>query len=446
MARFESAYRQVGALSLGVAVALLAACGGGGGGGEGGGTTTAPVITNQSGPVTVTLPAYGGYAYWMAYQDGDGPWKLAARSVDGFSFQVNDKAGKYAVMLVQEANSPSTAELPPTVLAYHLTRAESASIDLRPLPDDGRMEYTTVQFTQQGAPASGTCTVALGSQASTSSSCDALASKRLSVPMERMDTFAVHLNDSGAADALVIQRDLDMRFITALNFDFTKAVALPAPSQTSALTGYVPIAGETLSHMASLVSRSGRIRLALGSQTTLAYPLVPAGALRSDDTYVVSATARMVQGTVTARRSASYQSAAGAAQTLTLPPYAGPLTLGVTANGSAARPTMSWTPVTGSTRTNIYGWDLSGPGPTIDFSFSAGWIGGARTVNYTAPDLTGLGWKPSWNLNRQTQMTVYYGESFTSRPTPAYFVGLPAEKVEDQTSWFTQMNSNVSIP
>ncbi|MBB2487159.1 hypothetical protein H5407_18155 [Mitsuaria sp. WAJ17] len=442
MAKIKSAYRQVGALSLGVVAALLTACGGGGGStGDNGGSTTGPVVSSQAGPVSVTLPTYGGYEYWMAYQDGDGPWKAATRSADGFSFQVEDKAGKYAVMLVQEANSPRTADLPPSVLAYHLTRAESANIDLRPLPDS-RTDYMTVQFTQQGAPASGTCAVALGSRASTSGGCDTLASRRLSVPMARMDAFAVHLNDSGAADALVIQRDLDMRSITALNFDFTKAVALPAPSQTSALTGYVPIAGETLSRMASLVSRSGQIRLALGSQTTLAYPLVPAGALRSDDTYVVSATARMVQGTVTARRSASYQSAVGAAQPLTLPPYAGPLALG----GSAARPTMTWTPVTGSTLTDIFALDLSGLGPTIDFTFSAGWIGGARTVTYTVPDLTGLGWKPSWNLNRQTRMTVYYTESFTSRPTPAYFAGLPSEKVEDQTSWFTQMSSEVSIP
>lgn len=447
MARFESAYRQVGALSLGVAVALLAACGGGGSsGGNDAGTTTGPVVTNQSGPVTVTLPAYGGYAYWMAYQDGDGPWKVAAPSGGGFSFQVDDKAGKYAVMLVQEASSPSTSDLPPTVMAYHLTRAETASIDLRPRPDDGRMDYTAVQFTQQGAPASGTCAVALGSHASTTGQCDTLGSKRFSVPKDRMDAFAVHLNDSGAADALVIQRDLDMRFITAVNFDFTKAVALPTPSQTSALTGYVPAAGETLSHSAYLTSPSGRIRLAQGSQTSLSYPLVPAGALRSNDTYVVSATARMVQGSVTARRSASYQSATGAAQTLTLPPYASPLALGVAPNGDAARPTMTWTPVTGSTQTNIFAWEQSGTGPTLDFTFSAGWIGGARTVNYTAPDLTGLGWKRSWNLKRRTQMTVYYTEDFSSRPTPAYFAGMPFDKVEDRTSWFTQMSSDVAIP
>lgn len=444
MQKFESAYRQVGALSLGVVAALLTACGGGGG--NSGGTTTGPVVSSQAGPVTVTLPTYGGYEYWMAYQDGDGPWKAAARSAGGFSFQVEDKAGKYAVMLVQEANSPGTSGFPTELLAYHLTRAETSTIDLRALPDPGRTNYTAVRFTQQGAPASGTCVAALGSQSTSAESCNALSSKQYSVPMDKMDAFAVHLNDSGAADSLVIQRALDTRSATTVNFDFTKAIALPAPSQMSALADYTPVAGETLSRAVSLASPSAQIRLALGSQPTLSYPLVPAGAMSNTDNYVVSATARLVQGTVTARRSASYVSATGAVQPLKLPPYANPLALGVAPNGSSPRPTMTWTPVTGSTLTNVFAWERYGEGPTLDFTFSAGWIGGARTVTYTAPDLTGLGWKPSWSLGRRAQMTVYYTEHFNSRATPDYFAGTRSDKVEDHTSWFTQVSSEVALP
>ncbi len=447
MARFESAYRQVGMLSLGVVAALLTACGGGGGGtGDMGGTPTGPVVASQAGPVAVTLPAYGGYAYWMAYQDGDGPWQVAARSNGGFSFQVKDKAGKYAVMLVAESNSPNTSDMPPEVMAFHLTRAETATIDLSRRNDPGRMDYTAVRFTQQGAPASGTCAVALGSLAPSPGSCDTLNQSRYSVPKDRMDAFAVHLNASGAADSLVIQRDLDMRSITEVNFDFAKAIALPAPSQTSTLTDYTPVAGETLAVGATLNSPSASIRLAADSQTSLSYPLVPAGVLGSNDSYRVWATARLVQGNVTARRSASYVSVSGAVQPLKLPTYANPLALGAAPNGSGPRPTLTWTPVAGSTLTNVYAWEKSGIGPSLDYTFSAGWIGGARTVSYTSPELAGLGWKPSWNLRRQTEMVVYYTENFTNRATPAYFAGMPPEKVEDHSDWFSQIRTEVSIP
>lgn len=449
MIKSKWAARRMGALWVGMSTAWLAACGGGGGGGggsNGSGATTGPVITSQAGPVNVTLPTYGGYEYWMAYQDGDGPWKLATRSNGAFSFQVDDKAGKYAVMLVEESSSPATADVPPTVLAYHLTRAEVSGIDLRQRRNPGRTDYTTVPVKLSGAPATGQCTVALGSESSLSGACDTLGARPVNAPMDKMDGFAVHVTDGGVADSLVIQRDLDLRSVKSVSFDFTQAIALPAPSQTSTLTDYVPIVGETLSRSASLVSPTSQIRLAQGSQLSLSYPLVPAGALRNDDAYVVSASGRLTQGNVTARRSARYQSTSGVAQPLKLPPYANPLALGIAPTGTSVRPTMAWTPVSGSLMTNVFVWEPTGMSPALDFTYSAGWNAGARTVSYTAPDLTGLGWKPSWNLRRQTQMTVYYTEVFNSRPTPNFYVGTPPGKVEDQTSWFTQFITDVTIP
>lgn len=443
MTPYPRAQYLAGTISITLAVAMLAACGGGGG--SSAGTNAGPVVNSQAGPVTVMLPTYGGYNYWLAYQDGDGPWRLAQATSAGFTFQVDDKAGKYAAMLVEDPKVINGDGAAPTVAGFHFTRAEASTIDLRQWVDYVHQSLVDVSYTLPAAPVDGKCVVSVGTNTVPASSCLPATTTLNAIPAKTVDVFASHLDSNGAADRLVIQRAVNLRSTQTLSLDFSASIGLAA-SQSSQLLDYSAVTGETLSYVASMVSATGRARLAQGSQTALRYPLLPASELRAGDTYFVGATGRLTQDGVTARRSASYQSAAGTGQALRLPPYASPLALSIAATSPALRPSMAWTPVPGSLVTNVYVTPQADSGPSWDISFSAGWLNGAKSVSYTAPDLSSLGWKPSWSLERQKSLMLYYTERFNSRPSPSFYAGLQPEKVEDETSWSTQVSTRLTLP
>lgn len=432
--------KMAGYLTLSIAAALLSACGGGGDAGSG--SSAGPVVSSQAGPVTVVLPTYEGFAYWVAYQDGDGPWRLAQKTSTGFTFQVDDKGGKYAAVVVEEPSSASTVGIAPLVSGYHFTRAEVATIDLRKRLDYAGQGLMSLSYTLSNAPAGGRCAVAAGTRMTFTNSCS--TGTLYSVPRQKSDVFASHLNEAGVADALVIQRDLDLVNENSLNLDFSSSVKLGA-SQTSQLASYSPVTGETLNYMATLSSATGFARLAQGTQTSLGYPLLPTGQQRTGDLYVVSATASLTQGEVMAHRSSDFRSASGTGQALTLPPYANPVAISVAAVTPMVRPTLSWTPVAGSLLSKVYVQALAEDPLSWDFIFSAGWTQGAKATSYTVPDLTSLGWKPSWGLVQGTRYQLYYFNAYTSKPSQDYFVTGIRDRSDD-SSWYTRLSSPVSVP
>ena len=447
MNRFTPQRFKAGTLALSVAAALLSACGGGSS--SGGGTPS------QAGPVSVLLsPTEPGQQYWLAYQDGDGPWKTAPKTSAGYSFQVENAEGKYAVMLVSEFSDAATQPQGTDIRGYHFTRAEVPVIDLRLSEDAIQRKWvpvsTSIANAGPGAEAS-LCILNLGFVERQVPGC-AAGDITSSFRSGTADAFATQLDADGSARALVSQRGIDVAAGQRFAFDFAQATRLE-PSQRVEVQGFGTVAGEQLSIGADLYSGAGvgRIlgRASLAStdrQTSIRYPLVPAGASRPDDLYFVNAYTRPDEGTPRYFRDASYLSRSGAAQALVLQPTVSQMSFGLAGSGSAERLTFNWTPAPGALLSRIVADPVTGRENGVrrwDFMFSAGWLKGAKAITHTPPDLPSLGGQAQWRLPRLSPMDVIHEESFVSKPNPRFFVFGGMGSTEEQTAWHSAVSSRV---
>lgn len=412
---------------------VLAACGGGGS------TTTtggSPQETSHAGPVTVTLPS-DNRVYWVAYQDGDGPWALAQKTATGFSFQINNAAGKYGVVMVNEDAPAKYTGIGPRVKALFFTRQEVPSMDLS-APDG---PTASVQFSILGAPNVGTahsCAVSISTSIWTSRGC-AANNSRLTVSGGTVDTFMTHLDATGLADMIVAQRDVPVVNGTSLVFDFAKGVAL-GPLQQSQLVNSSPVNGETLKFYAALNSSTASAILSEGTQRSLRYPLMPAALLRPSDYYSVAVTARLND----ARRSSYVHSLSGQGQDLQLPSYVNPVTFGLVPGATTMRPVINWTPLKGSQLSYFYAYGYNEAQAGWNVTYSSGWTRDQAQPSYSWPELSGLGWKSSWYLPGGTNLFFFYMERATSSPDPQHYLLQPRKRpMMDETAWssdiFTQL-------
>jgi len=449
MSRFTPQRFKAGTLALSLSAALLSACGGGS---SSGGTTP-----SQAGPVSVLLsPPEPGQQYWLAYQDGDSPWKVAQKTEAGYSFQVEDTGGKYAVMLVDEFSDAARQLQSSNVRGYHFTRAEVPVIDLRLSEDALKRKWVRVitSVTNTGAEADPSlCVLSLGLFHRRAPGC-ATGDVTSSFRSGTADAFATQLDAEGSARALVSQRGIDVAAGQRFTFDFAQATPLE-PSQRVEVRGFGTVPGEGLSVEAQLLSgsRTGSYQglaflASRNDQTTFRYPLVPASALKPDDVYVASARTSQEEGELRHFRTASYLSRAGAAQALVLQPPVTPLSFGLTGSGSAERPTLSWNTAPGALLSRIIADPLAtrerGPN-RWDFMFSAGWLQGAKSVTYAPPDLPSLGGQAHWRLPRLSQADVIHEESATSKPDRAYFLFGYTNSFEDQTFWSSGVAAKAEI-
>lgn len=453
MASFDLAHHRVGAVFTAVAALLLVACGGGGSGGvEGSGSGsipspgTPPAPASHAGPVTVAVRALPERQYWLAYQDGDGTWALARKTDSGFSFDVTDKDGKYAVVLVDEPATPNDIGYGgPQILGFHFTRAEVPLIDISALtPQPASVHYSIVGAPPN--PAEHTCAASVGTAIQMLPSCVA-SGFRATVGQGTGDAFLASLDSTGMVDSLIAKRDQSFTSALNLSFNFADAVNL-GPMQTAQVAPEDQLAwGESYSLSAQLVAPNGRVRLNIdGGKRSLSYRPLPESLQRPSDFYLIGATAALDQGGTLATRASSYRSKSGLGQTIKLPSHVSPITFGLASGATAARPVLSWSPMDGSLMSNVHAQSDDLEKPAWDLSFSAGWIKGSKRVSYSFPDLSALGWKSSWYLARPSQVKLTYAERYTSNADKRFYLYQSREKYADETAWNAELTTTVNLP
>lgn len=424
----------------------LAACGGGGGGGTTAPGPTQPQGPSFAGPVTVVLPD-DGRTYWMAYQDGDSNWALAQRTSTGFTFQVNNTAGKYGLVLTSEDPQGSSG-MGPRVNSLFLTRQEVPSVDLTVTSQ----MTATVFFNISGAPTSSgdgpapTCYLGISSVLKKLGSCATSPGTNAFIDTyaTTSDVFLTHLDGTGQADLILAQRDVPLSYGKTLAFDFAAASRLSNTQQTR-LVNDVPVAGETVSYSATYNSATSRARLGQTAQRSLSYGLVPDAMRRPTDFYSVGATATLDQNGAYARRSGAYRSLSGKGQDVQLPPYVNPIVVGVVPGTNAPRPSLRWTPLKGSLMSDVEVFTDSAWLPEWYATFSAGWMGGQTQMSYSFPDLSALGWKSSWNLPATENLYLYYTERSTSNPDKGFYLYKQREKLVDEVNWSSDISTTLVL-
>ncbi|MDT9000100.1 hypothetical protein RQP53_12560 [Paucibacter sp. APW11] len=428
-------------------VSGLVGCGGGGGGGAS--TVVTPGAggsgaTSHAGKVTVLPPKANGLQVWVAYQDGDGPWKLAPSADGKYSFQVDNVDGRYAVMVVADMPNDSA-----TVSAFYLTRDEAAEVDLSS-SESIRDATHRVRASIVNADSSARCHIRM--QAYTGSeACNSWQADRHSfmVGDAAFDASLTRFDASNVADLFVYQRDLKTSTDMQLSFDLAKGVPLTA-TQRIGLAADAARAGETLSYSATWRSAQGSIALNRSSTST-AYPTLPTASALPAGYYSVGVTALLAQGDGRAQRQAGYRSLDGNGQTVQLPPNVNPIAFGLAPNSAYPRPTVKWTPLPGSLSSSFRvdtfdNPDPSGQDPIWSFSFSSAWIKGGKTVDYTFPDLNGLGWNPRWYFKYGAQVSVTYSEDSDSAPEPNWYTGAVRTKPAGSTFWSSWVTTPITLP
>jgi Bacterial Ig-like domain len=211
-------------------------------------SATLTMLTVQPEQPGEPLPLIGTNVEWVAFQDGNGPWKVLEGSGGTYPFQVTNKAGKYGIVFVcpKPTGTPPYMPIPetaPTLEIRLFTLADvkaprfgcnipfqnpnQVSPNTKTVRFSGAIkgleatEYATFQ-TQRGSVFSNTITI-------NDSFSQMLPQGIYSVVVGKRNRSA-----SGAADfttpysKVIIERDLNLNADTKLDFDFATQGFVPA--------------------------------------------------------------------------------------------------------------------------------------------------------------------------------------------------------------------------
>jgi hypothetical protein len=253
------------------------------------------------------------------------------------------------------------------------------------------------------------------------------------------------MNSALVAERMVVKRNVSLGAGTTVDFDFSSIGPLSG-LQTASLAGTAALPGDERSFRAQWVSGGARAVLS-NSVSTLSYPLVASSARVAGDHYLAYANYDTRQGVTTGFRSASYQSQSGTGQTLNMPQPANSIQVGYLTGPVGPRPTLTWSPVSGSLLSLMATYPLTDPSaPIWEFRFSKGWIKGGSSYSYSFPDLSSLGWESRWSLRSGTPLGFYYEESATSVPFPGFYAVGSREVFADNTNWYTGIETELTLP
>jgi hypothetical protein len=392
--------------------------------------------------VTIALPVATGHRFWLAYQDGDGPWKLAPSGNTTHTLQIENTLGRYSLVLVDEPLAPNTSESV-SVRSFHLTREESSSINFARTYSGGQ-QTTSVSISYLGATPQSVCQVAIGvNHISDGNGCNDFMMGQ--IPLGKTDVIATQADGNGLTNRVAVGRDIEITPGTRLNVNLSSSLPL-TPPKSLPIAGAPMVSGEYRSLYAVWVSGKSLAMLS-NNQSTMAYPTIAAGAQSSNDHYSVYAGYLLDQGGVTRVRGATFQSKSGEPKTLSIPEQAKPINFGFLPGPGGPRPTAAWTPAAGSAMSymTVIGW-TSNPSPVWEFSFSSGWLQNTTTASFTFPDLSSLGWSTKWNLPSGSSATMYYEETGISAPYPGFFTRTGSDQFTENMQWNTGVATNISIP
>jgi hypothetical protein len=402
---------------------LLLACGGGSSSGNGGSTPS------LAGSVTVTPPNYTGYNFWVACQDGDGPWTLATASSGSYTFNVANSAGRYGVVLVAELPNFSGGTIPNYVSGsiYHLTRAEVTRVDL-----SGLLSYSTASVSGLVSGTTGTDTVSLKIREMTQTLLAGTSNYTFNAPMGQANLLAIRRPNGGMiADRLIVSRKQTISGPGTLpTLDFNSGwTLLPQASSASGA-----VSGETVTSFVNWITPTTFITLATTSTSTLAFNAVPVGNQEAEDFHVVGARADSASGWY---RLAGYYSKPASGFAITLPPAVTAPALGSAGSSPYYRPTLTWAPLPGTQVMMLTARDTTSPVQWM-LTVSAGWLAGKAAPSYSFPDLSTLaGWKNAWGFTPGHTISWNYTNRWTSTVDPGFFTGVPRSFKEGISYWYS---------
>jgi len=413
------------------ALALALACGGGGG-------SKAPATSGggsgSGGTVTVLPPVLPGDIFWVAYQDGNGPWKVANASGGQYTFTVTDPSGRYGLAFVDVVPGPSA---PSDVFAslYYFTRSEVSQLDFSSIQI---LSSATVSGNVTGLAPSDTGTVKVRSR--TASLPAGAVGYNFTAWGGSQDVVAIRKAGGLTPDRLIVSRNLTITpggWLPTLDFA-TQGYAL-VPQTASAMGGD---AGDAITTYANWIAPKTSISLGAASGTTLAFNALPAANHLSDETHFIGAQA-LQSGTTKGCLAGKYtKSPIGVVNTVPAK-VATPL-FGTAITSPYYRPTISWAPFPGALLSWIYAQDYTNY-IFWDASFSAGWLAGNTASSYTLPDFSGLaGWDNAWGLRPGSTLDWRFQNSWTSSPNAAFYLGTPGTHPEGESYWRSWMT--LSLP
>ncbi|HJV89211.1 MAG TPA: hypothetical protein VJ623_02815 [Holophagaceae bacterium] len=400
-------------------LALGLACGGGGG-------SHAPAP--QNGPVTLIQPHYEGDSYWLAVQDGDGPWQVLD-AVDGrYTFTVTNPSGRYAVALVDVTPSPFMA----WSQMFHLTRAEADTIDLSTLSYPTPVWVYGSVFGLQGNDIA-----AIKAHAGSTSITGPATTYSMNATAGTQDLVAVRRPfGTYSADRLAVVRNLTLTdgALPELNFDTQGIVLTPA---TAATTG--GDVGDSVDTYVNWVSPTTSITLnGVSGGAPLSFNAVPASNLQPQELHFVGGQASQ-SATQKYARSGIYTKSPNQASNALKPKINAP-TFGTALTSPYYRPTLSWTPLGGSQSSDIYVSDRTNA-IYWNVHFSAGWLAGAHGSAFTFPDFSALaGWSNTWAFTPGNTLSWTFQNRATTVPTPAFYLDMVRPHPEGERVWWSWMN------
>lgn len=384
---------------------------------------------------------------WIAYQDGDGAWKAPEKVGDDYSFQVDNVEGRYAVIMVSDDRLDES----PTVNALYMTRSEASELDLQNR-DSWRGTKNEIRAEIRNPTGGERCYVWISAY-SGRDNCNAWQPSKhyFRVSDAPFDASLSRFDAEGVANMYVYLRDLKTTSAMNLSLDMAQATPLVASQHIDVAAGSLR-SGESLSYSISWRAAQGAVALNR-SAVSSAYAVLPANGSLPGGVYSAWASAAQKQGQTSATRQAGYRSLSGQGQAVQLPASVNPIALSVLPGSSPSRPVLKWSPLTGSLASSVRAdnyEDVSarGVGPSLswDFLFSSGWIKGQKSVEYTAPDLSALGWNPRWSFRPGTQLTVTYSEDSDSAPEANWYTGAARTKNPESKGWSSWVETLVNLP
>ncbi len=402
-----------------VAVALALACGGGGG---------SKTSTAAGGTVTVLPPQFDGDAYWVAYQDGSGPWKVVGPSNGKYTFTVTDPAGRYGMALIdEEPGSPTPAYVDGQV--HYFTLAEVSQIDYSSFR---LLTSAVVTGSVSGLQAADTARVHVRTRAANvaagGSSYNFLAFSGTH------NLAAIRQAGGGAADRLVVLRNISLpSSVPPIDFA-SQGFALTPQSATA--TG--EDSGDSVVTYANWLTPNTSTNLAIATGNALAFNALPAANHQADETHFIGARATQSATGKTCLAGRYTKSPVGVA--ITLPAKINSPVFGTAVTTPYYRPTLSWSPIAGSLASDVFAADTTNH---IYWSatFSAGWLAGNTATSYTFPDFSGLaGWNNAWGFAYGSSLSWSFANRWTSSPDAPFFVNIARSHPEGERFWRSYMN------
>lgn len=336
--------------------------------------------------VTFSFESMPDRTYWVAVQDGEGPWKVLEGTGGTYTFTVNDPSGRYGLAQVEALTDPAVFSMSGRL--FQGTVTELPQLDLRrPSPPRALLSGSIL-----GLDANHGAYVTFGENYKGVNPNE--PSFIFDVPQAKRDLAIVRNRADNRADLIYLRRDVDVKGPLALGaLDLAQGSMLEA--QTVSVSG--ADAGESLD--SAVKWTSGTTRAFLNGSTfegssLLLFPAVPTAVMAPTDLHILEVSS----DSASHWRAATLQGKSLSGKTVALPPRLDPPVISAAQPGSGFRPRMVWQPMSGS---SLHWLDVrdSARAKGWYFVLTGGWAGAGSTLTYDAPDFTGLpGWKPEWGF------------------------------------------------